>query len=118
MTTPSNIHPFNLLAQHFAELVARHLQGSAHAPAAKEPKARAAASSPRKKGQKRSAALIEKTTGELLAHIKAHKGERIEEIAEKLGVTTKDLKLSAQKLLANKKVKTKGVKRATRYYPA
>jgi len=128
MTNSSDIHPFDRLAQHFAELVARHLNGAvaparAASPAKAKPAkaAKAAAPAPsgrRRKGAKRPPELIEKTTAELLAYIKTHKGERIEQIGAGLGVSTKDLKLSAQKLLNEKKVKTKGVKRATKYFPA
>ena len=108
-------HPFDALAQHFAELVAQHLSRSG---AGRASSSGPVASAPLKKGQKRSRAMIEHTTTQLLAHIKANKGQRIEEIARELGVTTKDLKLSAQKLLADKAVKTKGNRRATRYFPA
>ena len=110
-------HPFDALAEHFAELVAQHLTRSGAARGAGGGGG-PIASVPLKKGQKRSRAVIEQTTERLLAHIKANKGQRIEEIARELGVTTKDLKLSAQKLLGDKAVKTKGNRRATRYFPA
>lgn len=76
------------------------------------------ASGSRRKGQKRSPALLLRMTSELLAHIKETSGQRIEKIASELGYSTQDLKLPAQKLLAEKKVKTKGARRGTKYFPA
>jgi len=120
----NSIHPFDSLVQHFAELLAQHLNGTPRAAkthaapaAAAAPAARAA---PRKlrKGEKRPGHLIAQTTEQLHAFIKSHQGQRIEQIAKALGTSTKELKLPAQKLLADKKIKTKGVKRATKYYAA
>ena len=95
---------------------------AAPAPAAKKPApAPAAAAAPKKasrgKGEKRSPALIAKTTDALLAYVKSHAGQRIEQIAAGLKVTTKDLALPAKKLLSERKLKTKGQKRATQYFP-
>ena len=72
----------------------------------------------RRKGGKRSASSIASTTTALLAHIKANKGERIEQIAKALKVSTADLKVSASKLIEEKKVKTTGEKRGTKYFAA
>ena len=72
----------------------------------------------RRKGAKRSASTIASTTAALLAHIKANKGERIEQIAKALKVSTTDLKLPAAKLVAEKQVKTTGAKRGTKYFAA
>ena len=72
----------------------------------------------RRKGEKRSPKLLARLTSDLLGHIKAHPGERIEQIAAKLGHPTADLRLPAQKLLAAKKVKTKGTRRGTKYFVA
>ena len=69
-------------------------------------------------GGKRPPAELARTVENLLKHISAHPGERIEEIGKHLGLTTKDLALPAQKLLAAKKITRKGVKRSTTYYPA
>lgn len=95
--------------------------GAAHAaPEAREQvQARAGAAVPRRrKGGKRPAAMIEHTTSALLAQIKGNAGQRIEQIAKAMKTETSDLKLSAIKLLAAKKVKTKGQRRGTTYYPA
>jgi hypothetical protein len=118
-------HPFDLLVGRFAEVFAERLKDvfgraqPAHAPVPRNlANAKMAVSGGRKKGAKRSPALIAKTTGALLAHIKAHNGQRIEQIAAAMNVSTNDLKLPASKLLAEKKVKTKGQKRGTQYFAA
>jgi len=41
----------------------------------------------------------------------------MEEIARGLGTSTSELTLPAKKLIAEKKIKTKGERRATKYYP-
>ena len=45
-----------------------------------------------------------------------HEGLRIEQIHKELGTTTKDLALPIRKLIAEKRIKTKGQKRSTTYY--
>jgi hypothetical protein len=55
-------------------------------------------------------------TESLYKAIKSGPGRRIEQIGETLGVPTKDLALPAKKLISEKRVKTKGVKRATTYF--
>lgn len=72
----------------------------------------------RRKGEKRQPALLAQTTDELLSYIKTNPGQRIEQIAEGLGLSTQELKLPAQKLLAGRKVKTRGQRRGTRYTAA
>ena len=101
------------LVEHLTDAIAARLKGTfkAAAPAAK------AAGGRRRKGQKRTAEEIAELTASLHAYIKAHPGKRIEEIARGMRKTTKDLVLSAKKLLTEKKAKTKGQKRATRYFP-
>lgn len=71
----------------------------------------------RGKGQKRTPEELEALTGNLLKEIKKQPGRRIEEIAESMETTTKELALPAKKLLEDKKIKTRGQKRATKYYP-
>jgi hypothetical protein len=70
---------------------------------------------PRPKGTKRSPEDIEALTRNLLAYVKKNSGQRIEQIATGLSVTTGDLALPAKKLLAEKKLKTAGQKRGTTY---
>lgn len=69
------------------------------------------------KGAKRPPGEIEKLTGRLLDYVKGHKGERIEQIAKGMGVSTRELNLPVKKLIAGKSIRTKGHKRATQYFP-
>ncbi len=83
--------------------------------------ARAAASAPAgrrlPKGAKRPPDEIVKLTSKLLEYVKGNKGERIEQIAKGMGVSTRELNLPVKKLLSNKSIKTRGQKRATQYFP-
>ena len=74
-------------------------------------------SSSRAKGAKRPPGEIAKLVGKLRDYVKAHPGERIEQIAKGMGVSTRELNLPAKKLLAEKVLKTRGEKRATKYFP-
>jgi hypothetical protein len=71
----------------------------------------------RPKGAKRSQDELERLTGRLLAYVKGNAGQRIEQIAKGMGVSTRELNLPAKKLLGNKSIRTKGQKRATQYFP-
>jgi hypothetical protein len=70
----------------------------------------------KRKGQKRTPDQLDALTESLYKAIKSGPGRRIEQIGETLGVPTKDLALPAKKLISEKRVKTKGVKRATTYF--
>lgn len=95
--------------------------GKKAAPAAAKPaaapKAAAAAGGKRKPGAKRAPEEIQQTTDKLLSRISQNPGERIEEIAKALGTTTKDLTLPVKKLLSDKKIRSQGTRRATKYFP-
>lgn len=71
----------------------------------------------RRPGAKRTPEELEQAKARLLAHVAANPGHRIEEIATSLGVATRDLALPAKHLIAAKKLKTRGHKRATKYFP-
>lgn len=71
---------------------------------------------PAKKGGKRSPADLEKLTDKLHSYIGKHPGQRIEQIGAAMSMSTKDLRLPAQKLIADKAISTKGAKRATAYF--
>lgn len=75
------------------------------------------ASRGRAKGAKRSPDELEKLTTQLLAYVKGNPGQRIEQIAQGMDTSTKELNLPAKKLLSKKALKTKGHKRATQYFP-
>lgn len=72
---------------------------------------------PARKGEKRSAEVLEFLTEKLRAYIGKHPGERIEQIAIGMDVTTRELNLSVKKLLSAKRISTKGQKRSTSYFP-
>src|SRR3954464_11800828 len=69
------------------------------------------------KGAKRPPDEIVKLTAQLLDYVKANKGERIEQIATGMGVSTRELNLPVKKLIAGKSIRTRGQKRATQYFP-
>jgi hypothetical protein len=75
-----------------------------------------ALSSLRPKGQKRDPQELTELRGRLLDFIKGNSGLRIEQIAEGLKTSTRELNLPVKKLIAEKLVKTRGQKRATRYF--
>jgi hypothetical protein len=70
---------------------------------------------PRPKGAKRDPADIEQLTRDLIGFVKKNPQSRIEQIAQGLGVTTKDLALPTRKLIADKQLKVTGQRRGTRY---
>jgi hypothetical protein len=68
------------------------------------------------KRAKRSSEAVEAMAARVLAQIRSKQGQRLEEIGKAMKLPTKGLKLPIQKLLASKKVKTKGRKRGTQYF--
>lgn len=54
----------------------------------------------------------------LLAHIKAHSGQRGEQIAAALGTDTKTMRPAMHALIAENKVKTRGERRGMQYFAA
>jgi hypothetical protein len=64
---------------------------------------------------KRSPEELAKTADRLVRHIKSNPGQRAEQIAEGVGTSTKALALPLRKLVAEKRLKTKGVARGTTY---
>jgi hypothetical protein len=75
-------------------------------------------SAPRPARRRGAAAEIRRETERLFSFIQNNPGQRMEEIARGVGVTTKDLALPVKKLLGDSKVTTEGQKRATRYFPS
>lgn len=65
---------------------------------------------------KRSPNALAEVEAALLEEITVSPGRRIEAIGKSLGIPTKELNLPIKKLLATKKIKKKGEKRATEYY--
>ena len=71
----------------------------------------------RVKVAKRDPKELDALVGKLHTAIRSKPGQRIEEIARAMGTTTKELALPAKKLIAAKKIKTTGNRRATKYLP-
>lgn len=73
-------------------------------------------SASRKKGAKRTPEELEQLIKKLHGYIAKNPGQRIEQIAQGLDISTKELNLPAKKLISDKKLNTKGQKRATTYF--
>jgi hypothetical protein len=84
------------------------------APASRKP---AVAAAPRPSGAKRPPAELAKLTEKLGEYIKGHPGVRMEAIGKALATATRELNLPIKKLLAAKKIRFEGHKRATEYFP-
>lgn len=69
----------------------------------------------RPKGQKRPPEELEALTKKLHAYVSKNPGQRIEQIGAGMGTATKDLNLPVKKLIADRRLTTKGQKRATTY---
>ncbi len=94
---------------------------TATAPLAKRPapsRAKRPASGAGRPGTRRAPSAIDASKTLLLAAIIRTPGQRFEEIRAELGGDRASLQLPLRKLVAEGAVKSKGVKRATRYYPA
>jgi hypothetical protein len=74
-----------------------------------------AASGKRKAGEKRTPAELAQITEQVFNYIKGNGGQGVEQIAKALATSTKELTLPIRKLLADKRIGSKGQKRATRY---
>ncbi len=72
----------------------------------------------RRKGEKRPASDIAALQRTLLDHVRKHPGDRVEQINAVLGTATKDVRLPLANLIGSGKIKTKGTRRATKYFPA
>jgi hypothetical protein len=93
---------------------------AAAAPAPAAPvrsRARAGAAAKRSPGEKRSPMELAQLTEQTFNYIRANPGQGVEQISKSLGTPTRDLTLPLRKLMVSKKISSKGVKRATRYYP-
>jgi hypothetical protein len=67
---------------------------------------------------RRSPADKSELANALLAHIKAHSGQRGEQIAAALGTDTKTMRPAMHALIAQNKVKTRGERRGMQYFAA
>jgi hypothetical protein len=69
------------------------------------------------RGAKRSSADLEALSERFASFVAANPGLRIEQINKQLGTTTKDLALPIRKLISEGRLKAKGQKRSTTYFP-
>lgn len=69
------------------------------------------------RGAKRSSADLEALSERFASFVIANPGLRIEQINKQLGTTTKDLALPIRKLISENRIKAKGQKRSTTYFP-
>jgi hypothetical protein len=97
--------------------VAAKPAGKPGRPAKSSSAASSAAAAKRRAGEKRSPVLLAQVTDQVGNHIKSNPGQGVEQIAKALSTTTKELTLPIRKLLGDKKITSKGQKRATRYFP-
>jgi hypothetical protein len=95
-----------------AAVAARAKAGGKPAPAPKPIPA-----SKRKAGEKRTPQELAHIVEQTYNYIKSNPNQGVEQIAKALGTSTKELTLPIRKLLVDKKVGSKGQKRATRYFP-
>lgn len=70
----------------------------------------------RGRGAKRSAEQLDALAAKFLAYVKSNPGNTIERIGKAISIDTKELKLPVAKLLADKKLKTTGQRRGTKYH--
>jgi hypothetical protein len=68
-----------------------------------------------KSGGRRSPEAVEQIGKKVLAWVRSHPDNRVEQIAEGLATDTRTLALPILKLLAGKKLSKKGLKRGTTY---
>ena len=112
----------NLINQAALESVEQALAAASSIPGKRGRGARSAApvsislSQSRKKGAKRTPEELEQLIKKLHGYVAKNPGQRIEQIASGLDISTKELNLPAKKLISDKKLSTKGQKRATTYF--
>jgi len=69
------------------------------------------------RGAKRSSADLQELSERFASFVSSSPGLRIEQINKQLGTTTKDLALPIRKLISENRIKAKGQKRSTTYFP-
>jgi hypothetical protein len=106
-----------LIQQAALESVQAALSGGAQARRGAKP-GRSAAAAPKGhlKGAKRTPEELEGLVKKLHAHVAKNPAQRIEQIGMALGIATKELTLPMKKLVGEKRMTSKGQKRATTYY--
>ena len=67
-------------------------------------------------GGKRSADYLDKVGELVLTYVRANPGQGSEAIGRELGLSSKDMALPIRKLIAEKKLRTEGQRRGTKYF--
>jgi hypothetical protein len=80
-------------------------------------RAAGAARGRRRKGQKRSPRELERLVDSVRGYVQKHPGEGVEKMARELGTNSRELVLPLKKLIKQGEVRTRGEKRATKYFP-
>jgi hypothetical protein len=70
----------------------------------------------RRKGAKRTPEELEALVKKFHSHVVKNPGQRIEQIGQILAIPTKELALPVKRLMSEKKLSSKGQKRATTYF--
>lgn len=70
------------------------------------------------KRAKRSTAQVEAVAARILSHVKANEGTGVTEMGAALRMTPKEMRLPILRLVADKKLKTSGARRGTKYHAA
>jgi hypothetical protein len=95
-------------------------QGGSSAPARRKAATRRKAGRkpgrPKGKRVRRSSADLEAQGAEILTHVRANQGCRMEDLSAALGTATKDLRRPVQELIASGQLRTEGQKRGTTYH--
>jgi hypothetical protein len=97
----------------------RRARAASRAAAASPSKAAVSTRKPAKRArsEKRPPAELATLVDKLGTYINANPGQRMEAIGKALGVPTRELNLPVKKLLAAKRIRAEGQKRATEYFP-
>ena len=108
----------HLVKKSALEAVQEALETRGTAPQRRGPGRPRKAARPARRGKraKRSTEEVDAMAARVLTQVRAKQGQRLEEIGRAMKMPTKGLKLPIQKLLALKKLKTKGQKRGTQYF--
>jgi hypothetical protein len=72
----------------------------------------------RRKGQKRSPKELARLVDAVRGYVSKHPGEGVEKMASDLGENSRELVLPIKKLISGGEIRTRGEKRATKYFPA
>ena len=70
----------------------------------------------KRKGAKRTPEELDALVKKFHTHVAKHPGQRIEQIGQILAIPTKELALPVKRLMSEKKLSSKGQKRATTYF--